>query len=50
VGRYTSNNPYAEGWILGGKYLNGTSAIAELPVGKGRIIAFGFIPLYRGLQ
>jgi hypothetical protein len=47
VAKYTSDNPLLSGWILGGKYLNGTSAIAEEPVGKGRIILFGFRPQYR---
>ena len=50
VGRYTSDKPLLSGWILGGKYLDGTSAIADVPTGKGRIIAFGFIPMYRGLS
>jgi hypothetical protein len=50
VGRYTSDNPLLSGWILGGKYLNGTAAIAEVPLGKGRIVSFGFIPTYRGLS
>jgi hypothetical protein len=50
VGRYTSDNPLLSGWILGGKYLNGTAAIADVPVGKGRIVSFGFIPTYRGLS
>jgi hypothetical protein len=35
---------------LGGKYLDGTSAIAEVPMGKGKVITFGFIPMYRGLS
>ena len=47
VASYTSDNPLLSGWILGGKYLNGTAAIAEEPVGKGRIILFGFRPQYR---
>ncbi len=50
VARYTSDQPLLSGWILGGKYLNGNSAIAEEPMGKGRVIAFGFIPMYRGLS
>jgi hypothetical protein len=50
VAHYASDDPLLSGWILGGKYLDGTSAIAEVPTGKGRIIAFGFIPLYRGLS
>lgn len=50
VAHYGSDHPLLSGWILGGKYLDGTSAIAEVPTGKGRIIAFGFIPLYRGLS
>jgi len=47
VASYASDNPLLSGWILGGKYLNGRSAIAEDPVGKGRIILFGFRPQYR---
>jgi hypothetical protein len=50
VGRYTSDNPLLSGWILGGKYLNGTAAIADVPMGKGRIVSFGFVSTYRGLS
>lgn len=47
IASYTSDKPLLSGWILGGQYLRGTSAIAEEPVGKGRIILFGFRPQYR---
>lgn len=50
IGHYANDKPLLSGWILGGKYLDGTSAIAEVPMGKGRVIAFGFIPMYRGLS
>jgi hypothetical protein len=50
VAHYASDQPMLSGWILGGKYLDGTSAIAEVPMGKGRVVAFGFIPMYRGLS
>jgi hypothetical protein len=50
VAHYASDKPMLSGWILGGKYLDGTSAIAEVPVGKGRVVAFGFIPTYRALS
>ncbi|MFZ0273334.1 MAG: M14 metallopeptidase family protein [Acidobacteriaceae bacterium] len=50
VAHYTSDNPLLSGWILGGKYLNGTSAIAVEPRGKGHIVLFGFRPQYRALS
>ena len=50
VAHYTSDNPLLSGWILGGKYLNGTSAIAVERRGKGHIVLFGFRPQYRALS
>ena len=50
VAHYASDKPLLSGWILGGKYLDGASAIAEVPQGNGRIIAFGFTPTYRALS
>jgi hypothetical protein len=47
VATYTRDNPLLSGWILGEKNLKGTAAIAEEPVGKGRIVLFGFRPQYR---
>ncbi len=50
VAHYTNDDPLLSGWILGGKYLNGTAAIAMEPRGKGHIILFGFRPQYRALS
>jgi hypothetical protein len=50
VARYASADPLLSGWLLGGQYLNGTSAIAVEPVGKGRIVLFGFRPQDRALS
>jgi hypothetical protein len=49
VAGYTNDAPLLSGWALGGKYLNGTSALAVEPVGKGRIVLFGFRPQYRAM-
>jgi hypothetical protein len=50
VAHYSGENPLLSGWILGGKYLSGTSAIAVEPRGKGQIVLFGFRPQYRALS
>ena len=50
IATYTSDTPLLSGWVLGGKYLKGTSALAEEPMGKGRVILFGFRPQYRALS
>ena len=48
IATYTAANPLLSGWILGAATLSQTSALAEEPVGQGRIILFGFRPQYRG--
>ena len=44
---FNTDKPLLSGWILGGQFLKGTSVITEEPVGKGRIVLFGFRPQYR---
>jgi hypothetical protein len=50
IAHYANDKSLLSGWILGGKYLDGASAIAQVPMGKGHVIAFGFVPMYRGLS
>jgi hypothetical protein len=47
VASFTTDKSLLSGWIQGGELLKGTSVIAEEPVGKGRLVLFGFRPQYR---
>lgn len=48
VARYAEKNALLSGWLLGEKYLNGKTALAETSFGKGKIVLFAFRPQHRG--
>jgi hypothetical protein len=50
VASFQTETPLLSGWEQGGKFLKGTSVIAQQNVGKGHLILFGFRPQYRAIS
>lgn len=48
VAKYADSDALLSGWMLGEKYLNGKTAVAEAEYGKGRVVLFAFRPQHRG--
>ena len=48
IARYADENILRSGWLLGERYIKSKVALAEVPMGKGRVILFGFRPQHRG--
>jgi hypothetical protein len=48
IARYAKESVLLSGWLLGENKLRGQIALAEVGVGKGRIVLFGFRPQHRG--
>jgi hypothetical protein len=48
VARYAPQDTLRSGWLLGERYVAGKIALAEVTLGKGRVVLFGFRPQHRG--
>lgn len=48
IARYAQQGVLRSGWLLGEGRIAGKVALAEVPLGRGRVILFGFRPQHRG--
>ena len=48
IARYAKENVLRSGWLLGEDKLKGRIALAEVSLGKGRVVLFAFRPQHRG--
>jgi hypothetical protein len=48
IASYAKKDALLSGWLLGEKYLQGKTALAEADYGKGKIVMFAFRPQHRG--
>ena len=48
IARYAKDNVLRSGWLLGEDKIKDRIALAEVEMGKGRMILFGFRPQHRG--
>ncbi|MEA2203844.1 MAG: hypothetical protein QOE77_620 [Blastocatellia bacterium] len=48
IARYAGEDLLRSGWLLGEAHLKDKIALAEVSLGKGRVILFGFRPQHRG--
>ncbi|HEY0320458.1 MAG TPA: M14 family metallopeptidase [Pyrinomonadaceae bacterium] len=47
IARYSENDLLRSGWLLGGNRIAGRIALAEVTLGRGRVILFAFRPQHR---
>src|SRR5262249_51951524 len=48
IATYSDRNPLRSGWLLGEDRIRGRIALAEITLGRGRVVVFGFRPQHRG--
>ena len=48
VATYATSGLLMSGWINGERHIAGKAAVVDVPLGKGRLVLFGFSPIFRG--
>ena len=47
IANFSKDGTLLSGWLIGGRRIGGLGGVVSAPLGLGRVILFGFNPIFR---